>query len=229
VEETLKSSWLINGMTAVWLVLSVSGICAFWNYTFVSAELSHTQNMLPSETDLSPDFEHSLLLVFVHPKCACTIATLEELKTLWSRLSQRRVAPMPALTFVVRTPEELSGWDETPIVRMCREFAGGHVYFDANGVETRRFGITTSGTLALYGSHENLLYIGGITQSRGHRGPSAGSEQLFRALETGRACTSNVPVFGCLMFSGSDERNSAGLVERRSQGFETKSFSTEVH
>jgi hypothetical protein len=73
---------------------------------------------------------------------------------------------------------------------------------DDGGVEARRFGVKTSGTVLLYSALGRLLFHGGITGSRGHEGDNYGITRLAAALRGGAGDTA-VPVvsrvFGCAL------------------------------
>jgi hypothetical protein len=86
---------------------------------------------------------------------------------------------------------------------------------DAGGEETTRFGVKTSGTILLYSGTGRLLFSGGITASRGHRGGNIAAETLRQRIyqslweeERGKKHIgakdkiASFPVFGCGMQAG---------------------------
>jgi len=70
---------------------------------------------------------------------------------------------------------------------------------DDGAVEAGRFGIATSGTVALYDRGGKLLFHGGITPARGHEGDSFGRERIVSLLTSGRSDRADAPVFGCAL------------------------------
>ena len=76
---------------------------------------------------------------------------------------------------------------------------GVHVLRDDGAREAERFGIATSGTVALYDARGKLLFHGGITPARGHEGDSFGRERVISLLATGKADRADAPVFGCAL------------------------------
>jgi hypothetical protein len=71
-------------------------------------------------------------------------------------------------------------------------------FADRTGAEAHRFGLTTSGEIAIFGTDGTLLYSGGITEARGHEGENPGEAAALAALRnSGSAPSTNAPVFGC--------------------------------
>lgn len=83
------------------------------------------------------------------------------------------------------------------------ELPGAGLVWDDGGLEAKRFGATTSGTVLLYDSEGKLLFQGGVTGSRGHEGDNYGLDELRRALtarlpgEDKERIRGALPVFGC--------------------------------
>ncbi len=203
-----------TGTVFGWLVMTVGTMAVFWSYEATPGERAHVAASAPAASRVMLTPGRKSLLVFIHPKCACTKATLSELQTIWSGLTPEIT---PACTFILRQPAQPgNAWRETDIERACREFIGTQVIDDCAGVEAKRFGVTTSGTCLLYDENGQLLFAGGITASRGHIGPAFSQERLREQLtSTGDSPTvgdvpahsddDRCPVFGCALFSSEDE------------------------
>ena len=74
-------------------------------------------------------------------------------------------------------------------------------YVDDEGIEARRFGVSTSGQTLLYDKAGALLFSGGITGARAHQGDNDGRRSIVALLNRktpGRTATN---VFGCSLFS----------------------------
>ena len=136
------------------------------------------------------------LLVFAHPFCGCTAATLGEL----ARISARRSAksPQPAITILFARPKG-SGWRTSPLWDNARRLAGANIIWDEEGREASRFGVRTSGEVLLYDRHGDLLFHGGVTGSRGHAGDNDGADRLMAALDSGQPAKTAHLVFGCAL------------------------------
>ncbi len=68
---------------------------------------------------------------------------------------------------------------------------------DPGGEEARRFGVATSGHVLLYDPGGRLLFSGGITSARGHRGDNRGRDAVLDRMLGRAAGTAESPVFGC--------------------------------
>ena len=79
---------------------------------------------------------------------------------------------------------------------------------DLDGAEARRFGAETSGHTLLFDLDGNLLFSGGITQSRGHAGGNAGESAIVSLVNTRTADRARTLVFGCSLFDrkGKEEK-----------------------
>jgi hypothetical protein len=140
------------------------------------------------------------IILFAHPMCSCTAATLEELDRV---VLARRPSPAVRILFVRSDP----AWKPNDLWRRAEKLSGASVEWDEDSREARLFGAQISGLVFLYNTKGNLLFQGGITGSRGHSGDNYGAERLGAALDTGRsAAVSRSPVFGCALFSTSEQR-----------------------
>lgn len=152
----------------------------------------------PLDSSLERSAEASTLLVFVHPECPCSRATLENLSP---------IATNPSLSVVLVCID-----DDSILATSSNDFAScrkqldewqkhTNVIFvlDTDGSETRRFQATTSGHCLLFDRQGTLKFSGGVTSSRGHVGASAGLASLKSALN-GHTEPETYPVFGCPLF-----------------------------
>jgi len=156
----------------------------------------------PAPSAIQPAGDRPTLLVFAHPFCGCTAATLGELDRIPARRSPNSL--QPAITVLFARPKG-SGWQTSPLWDHARQLAGGHVtvnvLWDDEGREARRFGVRTSGEVLLYDRHGDLLFHGGVTGSRGHAGDNFGADQLVAALDSGLPAKTAHLVFGCALES----------------------------
>lgn len=169
----------------------------------------------PRTTRLHHEARRPELLVFAHPYCACTSATISELATLFA--SGRKKAA-PAITFVVYRPGTRPGWSWKSLNERASLLPNNEFFWDDAGREARRFGATTSGMVLLYDARGSLRFAGGITGSRGHEGDNYGLDALRAALATtsqdgslqaGPIARSRV--FGCALGSVESDTSIPGL------------------
>lgn len=195
----------------IWLALSICTMTSFWAYEATPGTPPAVAECAPAESSILLASEHSTLVVFIHPKCVCTNATLLELRRIWNQFDS---TVQPKCIFALRQPaDRRSAWIETSIERMCRDFPEATVLYDYGGLEAKRHGITTSGTCILYASNGHRIFCGGITASRGHQGPAYGQDLLLERMKTFSSnselhCSNQpglnhdvCPAFGCPLFS----------------------------
>ncbi len=136
------------------------------------------------------------LVMFAHPRCACTRAELRELVG--------RHAGHVDVYVVFLQPNET--WSHTGIWNDATSIETVNVLDDTEGAEAERFGAMTSGHVVLYDSHGALAFAGGITSARGHVGDNAGARTLDALLDESRAhelAQATVgPVYGCRIQGG---------------------------
>lgn len=137
-----------------------------------------------------------LLLVFIHPGCSCTHATLQEL----DRLLAENHGPIDVVLEVYRSKAMVnSGYssvlDVTPWFDRRAILAA-----DVDGRMARLFRARTSGEVLLYSEGGVLLFQGGMTAERAQLGRSVGAVRLHQALLSGLPARDQSPVFGCPIF-----------------------------
>jgi hypothetical protein len=150
----------------------------------------------PKDSGLSLDSSRPTLLMFIHPHCPCTRASLGELDRLLAQISKQ-----PVVEVVCVKPAGLSSdWSRTDLTRQAASIRGVKVYLDDCGLEARRFAAQTSGQTLLYGPNGDLKFQGGITVARGHEGDNPGRTALRELLQEGHSRQVKTEVFGCGLF-----------------------------
>lgn len=137
------------------------------------------------------------LLIFVHPWCPCSTATIGELERLVARLN-----PEVLIHVVFWHPDGLTtNWHESALWRQACRLPRINLIDDVGCIFTQRFGVMTSGQTVLYDASGRLQFAGGITMARGHAGDNSGSDRVLSMAETtpmpgdrGPICCQ---VFGC--------------------------------
>ena len=137
----------------------------------------------------------STLLVFIHPYCPCSRATLEELAAIMSRCHGR----LEALVLFVIPASERAAWERHEYWRAASAIPGVRAMLDRDGVEASKFGARTSGQTILFDQAGARRFAGGITASRGHAGDNEGQNAVVAWVNAGRAETSATPTFGCTL------------------------------
>ena len=193
----MSKGWTIRIMlVSVALLGVVFGWGQLFRFSATPGEQAAAPARWPHEEPRLGDGKRPFLMVFVHPRCDCTHATLLELdRILEGRGGSVQVA---LVVYQSRALDEQGGGSEFAPERWLRKpFTRIQ---DAGGVLARRFGAATSGEAVLYSSEGKLLFQGGVTPERAHVGDSQGASKLNAALRLGVAQTGQTNVFGCPLF-----------------------------
>jgi hypothetical protein len=143
------------------------------------------------------------LLMFAHPCCPCTRASVAELNLLMARLAGKLEAYV-----LLFTPGELpAGWGETDASREGERIPGVTVLRDVDGAEAKRFGVATSGQTIVYNAAGSLIFHGGITGARGHIGENLGRSTITSLIETGEAASTESRVYGCALHAPGEDQS----------------------
>jgi hypothetical protein len=178
---------------AVWSIGIAVGLRAMLNFELSPAETPSVIATWPAGTRMIRDVHHPTLLLFLHPRCPCSRATLAELERLLAACPGR----CSVRIIFVRPPGINSDWEMTALHRAALSIRNTTVISDENGEEAGRFGAATSGLALLYGHDGRLLFHGGLTASRGHEGDNLGRSTLQQLLLGQSANYGTAAVFGC--------------------------------
>ena len=132
------------------------------------------------------------LLMLVHPRCACSRASLHELNEVMNR-----VRGVTATILFVQPDGTDESWVHGESWERAHEIPNARVVIDRGGQEARRFRVAASGHTLLYDAGGALVFSGGVTGARGHEGDNAGRQTLLAALRGDGAGASHV--FGCAL------------------------------
>jgi hypothetical protein len=177
----------------LWLSGIGTGIVMVLDYENASGSSNPAPTRWVLGTSIPLDATRDTLIMFAHPRCPCTRASVEELNRLLAQSNGR----IDAHVLFFRPPNYPADWSHTELRRTVESIPGITVQDDINDVLARKFGAETSGYVLLYNPEGQLLFRGGITGSRGHAGDNAGGSAIISlALGKGTAIT-QTPVYGC--------------------------------
>jgi hypothetical protein len=183
---------------ALWLGIVGAGFRWLAIYESRPGQLGEIAPTWPAASRLARDHQRLTLVMFLHPHCPCSQASLQELYELRSaHPSDVRVC----LVFC-KPPGVPKGWEQTATWKQATALADIDVFCDENDAERRVFGAITSGEVLLYDAGGTLRYRGGITQARGKTGPSVGRDTIESLLSGEQPPRHEGPVFGCPLISG---------------------------
>ena len=202
--------WSVGAL--VWGVAAIG----FWTWTaqYEFATQPGTELvspvLWPADTRLVLSGDRPTLLFFMHPRCPCTRASVRELERTLARASLPGSRQPDLIVVAALPPDAGSEWRDTDTLRSAAKLPRAETFWDTSGIESSRFGVTTSGTIKLFDPSGQLLYSGGITMSRGHEGDSAGGDRLCAALTgTSPVPADSTPVFGCQLYVERSSTNGA--------------------
>jgi hypothetical protein len=180
---------------AAWLVFTAIGMHLVWKYKATAGAADASPATWPPASAIVRATGRATLLLFAHPHCPCTRASLGELAWLVERFADR----VDAHVLVLRPAGTAPGWEAGDNEALAAAIPGVRVAVDEAGREAARFGAATSGHTFLYAAGGRLLYSGGITGARGHPGDNLGRARVASLLERGTADRADGPVFGCAL------------------------------
>jgi len=181
------------------LVWSVSVLLSFGvlaQYSATPGPVGQPIDHWPSTTSIARGVDRATLIMFLHPHCPCSRASLEE----FSRIIAQPADRLNSHIVFVRAGGQPPLWERTDLWSAAEVMPGVQVIIDVDGIEARRFGAVTSGSTLLFDHAGARLFFGGITGARGHAGDNPGKSAVLSALHGGRAEPNETPVFGCPLF-----------------------------
>ncbi len=184
---------MIGAVGAAWVVALFFADRTLLRYDYEAGADAIAPAKWPADTKLTRGSGVPTIVVFAHPKCPCTRATIEELAQLMAQIHERATA-----TVVFVRPEGLpADWEKTDLWRGAARIPGVAVVSDPSGVEAARFGAQASGQTMAYDGQGMLRFSGGITVFRGHAGDNDGQSAIASLVMTGNATRDHTSVFGC--------------------------------
>ncbi len=181
----------------MWLASAAAGLAVLWAYDNAPGEGATAPATWPAGTVVTRAHDRPTLVMLAHPQCSCTRASLDELA---EALARATVQPKTYVLFL--KPGAFSDeWAESDLWRTAAALPNVTVVRDDDGVEARRFGVSTSGQTLLYDNSGALLFSGGITGARAHRGDNDGRQAIVDLLNRGSSAKSTTNVFGCGLFT----------------------------
>jgi hypothetical protein len=180
----------------LWLSLAGAGTWGLLSYENTPGAAGETTVAWPAGSLIARQPDRANLVMFLHPYCPCSRASIEELNRLLGQCQN----PVSVNVLFVRPKGVADDWANTSLRKAAQAIPGVHVALDGDGKEAKRFGAESSGYVVLYGPRGELLFSGGITGSRGHVGENP-SEDAVIAMVNGRSLPlTHSHVYGCDLF-----------------------------
>jgi len=186
---------LVAGGLLVWFVAVVGAFGLVWRYKTTPGAQAKAPETWPRASQIQIAADKPNLILFAHPQCPCTRASMAEL----ARLAVELGGDAQIHVVIVRPDGTPDGFEEGTIRERATAIAGARVIIDPGGVEAARFGALTSGFTVLYTARGELAFRGGITTARGHEGHGPASDRILAVVRAGVGDRSRsvAPTFGC--------------------------------
>ena len=173
------------------------GINILWKYSSTPGRPGTPSLNWPEGMQTGRTRGRSTLVMFAHPQCPCTNATLGELAIIMAHSQDR----LDADVFFYAPASQPESWVRSELWNATSAIPGVHVFEDPEAHMAERFGVFTSGQTLLYDPQGHLQFTGGITALRGHSGDNAGRSAIIALVRGGKsqfgALPEVTPVLGC--------------------------------
>ena len=187
----------------MWLIAAGSGLAVLWAYDNAPGEGAVAPASWPAGSVLARADDGPTLVMLAHPQCSCTRASLDELA---EALARATIRPKTYVLFL--KPDGFSDdWAQSDLWKTAAAIPDVTVVRDDEGAEARRFGVSTSGQTLLYDKTGALVFSGGITGARAHRGDNEGRRAIVDLLNGGSSRQDATNVFGCPLFASRSLRS----------------------
>lgn len=200
---------LSPGFTAAlvlgWLLVIGYGQWQLLQYAGRPGSVSQPPPQWPAASQLGRNPDRATLVLFLHPHCPCSRATISNLARLIARTPNRFEV---AICLVVPRGAP-ANWERTDLWESCALLPGVSVRVDRDGAEARLFGALTSGQVLAYDTAGRLQFAGGITPARGHEGDCDGMDALLQNWSAPAVAFKQTEVFGCGLFGPQEQQGAA--------------------
>ncbi len=180
--------------TVLWIAAAAAGYMVLLRYANAPGTQAKAPPVWPQTSQISRAAGQPVLLMFAHPFCPCSRASLSELSRMMTQ------APNKAQTVILFINPKQTVLSETPLWKQAAGLPNVTVLEDKDYFESKLFGAETSGQTLLYSAEGRLLFSGGITSARGHEGDNLGKQTILEMLNRRKSKPGQTAVFGCALF-----------------------------
>lgn len=177
----------------MWLLVISAGMGWWMLYDRTPGAAAAAGNAWPGDSSLVLNDQAGTAIVFVHPHCPCTRATLEKLDSALASCTHK-----PNL-YVFVSPVDLDAkkTEAGDNYRRAAAISGAICIVDSDRTAQAHFGAATSGQVIYFDARGNLKFAGGLTAERGGVAPGGAERQFAAALRGEAQSPVKTPVFGC--------------------------------
>ena len=178
---------------ALWLFAIGIGLIKIYDYEFTPGPQGTLSSQWPTASSIKKPNDMFQFIMVVHPHCPCSRASMGELEKIMAH-NQGKVN---TYVLFVRPKQFDKTWVMTDLYQQALRIPGVQVIIDDEGRLAELFGATTSGQTFLYDKTGNLIFTGGITESRGHAGDNVGSDTVNALINHRLVSVHKTKFFGC--------------------------------
>lgn len=193
--------WSLFGFA--WCATVGAGLLALSAYATSPGDPGARSGRWPADSPIARHCDRPTMLLFLHPRCPCSRASVAELERIVATAGDR----VAAHVIVFKPTGAPASWVRTGVWAHASAIPGIEIWTDEGGFVARRFGAATSGQVLLYDAAGRLTFQGGITVSRAHQGESLGGAAVSRLIVSEANAITCSPVFGCPLLRTRSEPN----------------------
>ena len=180
----------------LWMTLVAVGVVSLRREESTPGPIGRSLAECPPEILGTSGLGRPHIFMAVHPRCPCTVASLEALTEIVAQSPREAVVRL----YVFRPERSATDW-----ARPLRQIPGSvEVIDDPGGVLSLRMGLITSGTVSAYDQEARLRFFGGITRGRSQKSSCEGSEAVRAVANRMPPGCSTAPVYGCEIIVNAD-------------------------
>ena len=201
----------------VWVATLIWGVFLSADFQLAPAPAEFTPDLgaasvFPESVDLEHSHDRPILIMFLHPFCPCSHASLSEFVNV---LAESKHPYQAHILFYVSS-KFTQRVEDTRLWRQATGASQVTVHLDTDGEIARKFGALTSGSVVVYDTAGRLAFAGGVTRSRGDIGKNLGTDAVSIRLKGGNHVCALRPVYGCpLMRSSCPNQESVDETRKR--------------
>lgn len=176
-----------------WVTAVGIGMQRMWDYETAAGPALPSPHRWPGSALVLPQPGKATLIMFVHPRCTCTPASLQEMQAVVALTT----TPVTSWVLLLK-PQGIDGeWSTGAVAEVVRRIPNARLLPDKDGIEAARFGAETSGHVVLYDAAGQLRFSGGVTERRGIAGDNQARRAVLAALNGTANGFEERAVLGC--------------------------------
>lgn len=195
----MKLSWATWILVIIWGSTLIAGYCFLVDYHLTPGDQSSNSPTQWPSRSLELKSDAPTLVVAVHPQCWCTRASLVEIQRILTLYKKN--LHVYALVYSPKEHEQDPSWGNSFTMNALNNLSNVTIIQDIEGAQAQVFHLLTSGHTQLYNPSGQLLFSGGVTESRGHEGKNRSTDKILTLLHGEASTLQESPVFGCPLCS----------------------------